>query len=136
MSRCYAPPPTRDSRPAALSALMQYGDSDSESDSMEVESVDVERLAEKRARSSSPAAENGDGRQPKRTPLPVPAVLQGMFGGSAEQGPRDDPALHQGRVRNFAHVRGNWATYVCIPCESYHSYRRSDQAQEGRCLLV
>lgn len=29
----------------------------------------------------------------------------------------DNPTDHEGRLRSFAHERGNWATYVYIPCK-------------------
>lgn len=28
----------------------------------------------------------------------------------------DDPLEHDGRIRSFPHERGNWSTYVYIPC--------------------
>jgi hypothetical protein len=31
----------------------------------------------------------------------------------------DSPAEHDGRIRSFPHERGNWATYVYIPCGYY-----------------
>jgi len=37
-----------------------------------------------------------------------------MFGGQDEA--FDDPGLHEGRIRSFAHERGNWASLVYIPC--------------------
>ena len=36
---------------------------------------------------------------------------------SDESDELEDGLKHEGRVRSFAHVRGNWATYVYIPCE-------------------
>lgn len=33
----------------------------------------------------------------------------------------EDRSLHGGRIRSFKHERGNWATYVYIPCESINS---------------
>eukprot|EP01111_Echinosteliopsis_oligospora_P009850 TRINITY_DN2965_c1_g1_i1.p1 TRINITY_DN2965_c1_g1~~TRINITY_DN2965_c1_g1_i1.p1 ORF type:complete len:229 (+),score=75.05 TRINITY_DN2965_c1_g1_i1:70-756(+) len=32
-----------------------------------------------------------------------------------DEGREDDPSRHQGRIRSFKHVRGNYATYVYIP---------------------
>lgn len=29
----------------------------------------------------------------------------------------EDCSLHAGRIRSFKHERGNWATYVYLPCE-------------------
>lgn len=30
----------------------------------------------------------------------------------------EDSSLHGGRIRSFKHERGNWATYVYLPCET------------------
>lgn len=30
----------------------------------------------------------------------------------------EDSSLHGGRIRSFKHERGNWATYVYLPCEA------------------
>ncbi|CAG9770916.1 unnamed protein product [Ceutorhynchus assimilis] len=46
--------------------------------------------------------------------LPVPQ--QFLQSKSLEH--QDDPSLHAGRVRSFAHERGNWATFVHIPYEA------------------
>uniref|UniRef100_UPI00358EF3FB U6 snRNA phosphodiesterase 1 isoform X1 n=2 Tax=Myxine glutinosa TaxID=7769 RepID=UPI00358EF3FB len=47
--------------------------------------------------------------------LPLPASVLAMFP-EVEKGPADDPGLHEGRVRSFAHERGNWATHVHLSC--------------------
>lgn len=46
--------------------------------------------------------------------LPVPDTVLHMFG---EEQWVDDSGKHRGRVRSFQHERGNWATYVFLPCE-------------------
>ena len=46
--------------------------------------------------------------------LPIPSDILSMFGSQDE--PFDDPALHDGRIRSFAHERGNWASFVYISC--------------------
>ena len=43
---------------------------------------------------------------------PIKDLKIGLEG--SEQVPEDDPALHDFRIRSFAHVRGNWATYLFI----------------------
>ena len=48
--------------------------------------------------------------------LPVPGDILSMFGGQDKPSVVDDPALHQGRIRSFAHERGNWASLVYISC--------------------
>lgn len=37
--------------------------------------------------------------------------------GLLDDKPIDNPSEHEGRLRSFAHERGNWATYVYIPCK-------------------
>lgn len=46
--------------------------------------------------------------------LPVPNIF---LCAKEEVEHNDDPLLHGGRLRTFAHERGNWVTYVCIPCK-------------------
>ncbi|XP_025197781.1 U6 snRNA phosphodiesterase isoform X1 [Melanaphis sacchari] len=49
--------------------------------------------------------------------LPVPEAITKMFDGKLyHPKPNDKPDSHQGRTRLFEHERGNWATYVYIPC--------------------
>ncbi|XP_039359146.1 U6 snRNA phosphodiesterase isoform X2 [Mauremys reevesii] len=48
--------------------------------------------------------------------LPVPDSVLNMFRDQEEE-VTDDSTKHGGRVRNFPHERGNWATYVYLPCE-------------------
>jgi len=51
--------------------------------------------------------------------LPLPAEVVGMFNanGSGTDTHVDDPSLHGGRMRSFAHERGNWSSLVYIPCK-------------------
>lgn len=44
----------------------------------------------------------------RNIPLPADLLL-------SREGHTDDPAQHQGRVRSFAHERGNWASILYIP---------------------
>ncbi|XP_075796574.1 U6 snRNA phosphodiesterase 1 isoform X2 [Pelodiscus sinensis] len=48
--------------------------------------------------------------------LPVPDSVLNMFRDQEEEF-TDDNTKHGGRVRNFPHERGNWATYVYLPCK-------------------
>lgn len=34
----------------------------------------------------------------------------------------EDSSLHGGRIRSFKHERGNWATYVYVPCKTRAQY--------------
>jgi len=57
--------------------------------------------------------------EPERKVLPVPEAITSMFGGRLyHPKPKDEPDSHQGRSRLFEHERGNWATYVYVPCKS------------------
>lgn len=47
--------------------------------------------------------------------VPLPRVINDMFVESEEEErARDDPALHEGRLRSFAHCANSWASYVYI----------------------
>jgi len=55
--------------------------------------------------------------EPSQQQLPVPKSLASMFDGRLyHPKPNDDSASHQGRTRLFEHERGNWATYIYVPC--------------------
>ncbi|ESO89820.1 hypothetical protein LOTGIDRAFT_164857 [Lottia gigantea] len=45
--------------------------------------------------------------------LPVPDSIQNMF--KQQKKHEDNPVRHEGRIRSFEHVEGNWATHVYIP---------------------
>lgn len=51
--------------------------------------------------------------------LPLPSTINQLFLGSPDvnSAPEDNPNLHEGRIRSFPHQRGNWSTYVYVPCE-------------------
>lgn len=48
--------------------------------------------------------------------LPLPQELQNMFSDNKKV-EEDDPDKHEGRVRSFPHARGNWVSFVHIPCK-------------------
>nr|XP_033799452.1 U6 snRNA phosphodiesterase isoform X2 [Geotrypetes seraphini] len=54
--------------------------------------------------------------------LPVPDSVLNMFQDSKEEHHCDDSARHGGRMRNFPHERGNWATYVYMPYETSEEF--------------
>lgn len=45
--------------------------------------------------------------------LPVPSIISEK---SVNDSYADEPEKHKGRLRSFPHERGNWSTYVYIPC--------------------
>ncbi|XP_062442254.1 U6 snRNA phosphodiesterase 1 isoform X2 [Rhea pennata] len=69
--------------------------------------------AEEPPRASSSGGGDGGVAAPR---LPVPDSVLNMFREQEEE-VVDDSSKHGGRVRNFPHERGNWATYVYIPYE-------------------
>jgi len=55
--------------------------------------------------------------------LPVPDTLRNMFSTSglpysSHSALMDDSDQHEGRIRSFPHVRGNWASYAYINCKN------------------
>lgn len=58
--------------------------------------------------------------------LPLPGSIKSLFN-EEDVDNEDDPSLHDFRVRTFAHVRGNWATYIYIdvPLEGLHGLQQS-----------
>ena len=46
--------------------------------------------------------------------IPLPASINAMFLERDKEIVHDDPSLHDGRIRSFAHEKNNWATYVYI----------------------
>lgn len=49
--------------------------------------------------------------------LPLPGCLLTMFP-EEQDSQTEERSLHGGRIRSFKHERGNWATYVYLPCKS------------------
>ncbi|XP_030765823.1 U6 snRNA phosphodiesterase isoform X2 [Sitophilus oryzae] len=85
----------------SLSLLEEYGGDSSD------EEVPGPRVSVKRTYDS-------DSSYPSKR-LPVPS----QFSNKNENDYVDDPLLHEGRVRSFAHERGNWPSYICIPFEAH-----------------
>ncbi|XP_077165905.1 U6 snRNA phosphodiesterase 1 isoform X1 [Paroedura picta] len=55
--------------------------------------------------------------------LPVPDSVLNMFRDQEEKETVvDDRSKHGGRVRTFAHERGNWATYIYVPYEAQEDF--------------
>lgn len=60
-----------------------------------------------------------------RSKLPLPS-LNGVRTVSKDKH-EDNPELHNGRLRQFSHVRGNWPTFVYLQC-MYVPFRPSSFA--------
>lgn len=48
--------------------------------------------------------------------LPLPEILKNITTAAVDDHV-DNPSLHGGKIRTFPHERGNWVTYVYIPCK-------------------
>ncbi|XP_050532173.1 U6 snRNA phosphodiesterase 1 [Daktulosphaira vitifoliae] len=61
--------------------------------------------------------ESDDEQDNVQAKLPIPNTIISMFDGQQfHPKPTNNPTAHQGRTRLFEHERGNWATYIYIPC--------------------
>mmetsp|Transcript_20619 Transcript_20619/g.48188 ORF Transcript_20619/g.48188 Transcript_20619/m.48188 type:complete len:264 (-) Transcript_20619:1314-2105(-) len=90
-----------------MDALACYADEDSESGGSE-QGVVVEQASANKITEHAPLK----AKEKKR--LPPPGELLGPDD-QTEKGEQPKERDHQGRVRSFAHVDGNWPTYVCFP---------------------
>nr|XP_002131286.1 U6 snRNA phosphodiesterase-like [Ciona intestinalis] len=54
----------------------------------------------------------------QKSKLVVPDAICALY--ATEQTEHNDPTKHQGRVRSFQHVKGNWATFLYIPYPNPH----------------
>ena len=59
--------------------------------------------------------------------VPLPRAINDMF--QEEEEVVDDPALHEGRSRSFAHQANSWATYIYLDTKAF-------DLEEARDLLV
>jgi len=89
----------------SLTLLNDYGGDSSEED------VPGPRVSTKRTFKD----DNEEYPQKRFHRLPLP---QQFVNTSKSQEHTDDPSVHDGRIRSFAHERGNWATLVYIPFEA------------------
>ncbi|CAH1964288.1 unnamed protein product [Acanthoscelides obtectus] len=93
----------------ALGLVVEYGSDTSDDD------VPGPRVSTKRTHKSDDELSDSERHYNKKDKmLPVPQVFREL---SSDQH-TDDPALHDDRIRSFAHVRGNWASYAYIPFEN------------------
>ncbi|KAJ5762971.1 hypothetical protein N7533_001652 [Penicillium manginii] len=79
-------------------SLVQYSDSDSESESSSPPRKKVARTAPT---------------NPTSLP-PLPASFHSLYASSTRVSTKDDPSLHAGRKRAIPHVEGNWPTHLYL----------------------
>lgn len=96
-----------------MSLLVQYSDSESEVESENEGKSPYKKL---KLTDNSNNTEKADKTCSNRNPLPLPDSIIKLF--DKEKDYKDDPSKHGGRVRTFAHEKGNWATLVYIPYEA------------------
>lgn len=53
------------------------------------------------------------GKNEQKTKLKIPDTVVNMF--SNKEKHKDNPEIHGGRKRTFAHVRGSWASFIHVP---------------------
>ncbi|GAB1605353.1 U6 snRNA phosphodiesterase-like, partial [Argonauta hians] len=115
----------------ASGKIVDYsGSSESEDNNEEEKEENSEKNSLKRKISNCKSDEtelNKSKRQ--RELLPLPDGIKNMFQ-DKEISVSDDPDLHEGRIRSFPHLAGNWATHVYINVE------RSDDFVELQTLLL
>lgn len=91
-------------------ALVQYSDSDSDSD--DSQHLSTARPA-KKVRHNPPTDKQHTPSLP-----PLPTAFHDLYASSARVSVIDDPSLHGGRKRVIPHVEGNWPTHVYLECKS------------------
>nr|CAI5867985.1 unnamed protein product [Callosobruchus analis] len=92
----------------ALALVVDYGSDTSDED------VPGPRVFTKRTHKSEDELSDSERHHNKKNNmLPLPQVFKDSSSSDAHV---DDPAIHDGRIRTFEHVRGNWASYAYIPC--------------------
>ncbi|KAJ5538990.1 hypothetical protein N7513_007322 [Penicillium frequentans] len=83
--------------------LVQYSDSESESDEADVLTPSAKRPCHKQSTSD------------KTSSLPpLPATFRDLYASTTRVSTQDDPSLHGGRKRVIPHVEGNWPTHVYL----------------------
>jgi hypothetical protein len=93
-------------------SLVQYPDSDSDSDSAQGKIPvqprrDPAKPGLKRKRSAT-----------LRNDLPpLPTAFHDLYSTNVRVGTSDDPSLHGGRKRATPHVEGNWPSHVYLECK-------------------
>jgi hypothetical protein len=94
-----------------LALLSNYGDNEEDSDDSSSEQQRRE-VTLKRKLEENPHHPADEVTRKKRILLPSPNISIQTKDESEDT--TDDPSIHDYRVRSFAHVRGNWASYIFI----------------------
>ncbi|XP_067651135.1 U6 snRNA phosphodiesterase 1-like [Haliotis asinina] len=103
-------------------SVVEYSSSSDENDSHD----STEATLPPTASDKRPASTANDTRDCKRLKtgepvlrkdqlLPLPSAIQKLYDDGTEKSHKEDSSKHGGRIRSFAHVEGNWATFVYIP---------------------
>lgn len=49
--------------------------------------------------------------------LPLPDSIKTLFSSGKKR--EDNPEVHEGRIRSFEHLEGNWATHIGVSCKGH-----------------
>lgn len=93
-------------------SLVQYPDSDSDSDTGSDEAV-ASLLVHK----SKPVLKRKRSEPSNHDLPPLPAAFHDLYSTNARVSTNDDPSLHGGRKRAVPHVEGNWPSHVYLECK-------------------
>ncbi|KAJ6096975.1 hypothetical protein N7486_007721 [Penicillium sp. IBT 16267x] len=83
--------------------LVQYSDSESDSDQADILAPPAKRPCHKQSSSDTPS-----------TLPPLPATFHDLYASTTRVSTQDDPSLHGGRKRIIPHVEGNWPTHLYL----------------------
>lgn len=49
--------------------------------------------------------------------LPLPDSIKTLYSSGKKH--EDNPEVHEGRIRSFEHLEGNWATHIGVSCKGH-----------------